>query len=512
MKMYEPRRLHPLAAIFNVLKILKEIIVPFILFILLGRTGDDFDFSSYIISIVILLFVTVSGILSWLRFTYYVKDGELRIEYGIFVRKKRYIPFERIQSLDFSESPLHRLFHLVRVNVETAGSSDIDRAEAMLTAIKKEEALEIQRLLRDVKRSEGIDDENGDLLKQEEIIYQISNEELLLLASTSGGIGVVLSAVVALFLQLDDVIPYERVFKEFEVFMSYGIMFVSIVLFIGFVIAYVLSVIYMMIKYAHFTLKKVNDDLVITRGLWEKREITIPLKRIQGVHVCENLLRQPFHYATVFIESAGGSLNDDSSSKVMILPIIRRDQMHERLARILPQYRFTNRLHPAPKRALRRYLFRGMLVVFLPIIGCLYFFHMWGMLSLFILPFAFLFCFFKFKDAGWLIEEDQLTLRYRGVIRHTVYMKKSKIQTIEMKESYFQKRKKLATIIAIIKSGVGASGGAVVDLEKDDCVKMFEWYSRSMGGDAAAIKTQEHLRSSILGEDVTLTAKNTDYD
>ena len=39
-----------------------------------------------------------------------------------YLLKKRYIPFERIQSLNYNEGVFHRIFGLVKVQVETAGS------------------------------------------------------------------------------------------------------------------------------------------------------------------------------------------------------------------------------------------------------------------------------------------------------------------------------------------------------------------------------------------------------
>lgn len=42
--------------------------------------------------------VMALAFVSWLRFTYRVEDGELKIESGVFVRKNRYIRFERIQT------------------------------------------------------------------------------------------------------------------------------------------------------------------------------------------------------------------------------------------------------------------------------------------------------------------------------------------------------------------------------------------------------------------------------
>ncbi|MEI2401171.1 PH domain-containing protein, partial [Paenibacillus phytohabitans] len=59
---------------------------------------------------------------------------------------------------------------------------------------------------------------------------------------------------------------------------------------------------------ANFTVVKRDEELFITRGLIEKKQTTIPLTRIQAIRIGENLIRQPFGYATVYIESAGGSI------------------------------------------------------------------------------------------------------------------------------------------------------------------------------------------------------------
>src|SRR4051794_19731273 len=113
MKMSEPKRLHPVAAVVNVLKSLKELILPLIFIFLFGGNGSGFSLWKVSIAGVFILFPLIMGVLSWLRFTYRVEEGELRIESGLFVKKKRYIPFERIQSLDLSEGILQRPFGLV---------------------------------------------------------------------------------------------------------------------------------------------------------------------------------------------------------------------------------------------------------------------------------------------------------------------------------------------------------------------------------------------------------------
>ena len=87
----------------------------------------------------------VSGIIKWKRFRYWFEEEELRIEYGLFVKKKRYIPFERIQSLNYTEGIFHRPFGLVKVKVETAGGGATKEADAELTAITKEAAEQIKK-------------------------------------------------------------------------------------------------------------------------------------------------------------------------------------------------------------------------------------------------------------------------------------------------------------------------------------------------------------------------------
>lgn len=479
MMMSKPRRLHPIAVFSNILKQFKELLIPIIAFIAFGSRGSSWDSFYLIASIVGAILVVGTGILSWLRFTYWIEEGELRIEEGIIVRKKRYIPFERIQSLDFSEGIFHRPFGLVKVKAETAGTSG--EAEAELTAVKKEEALAIQEILQNIKFARANESER-ELMKEErkeEILYKITLKELLLLASTSGGVGVIISAIFALIFQFEELIPYEKIFKEFESIAANGFLFLSIVVFLLFLLVWVLAVIGTMVKYANFTLKKVDDDFIITRGLLEKRQLTIPLKRIQAVRISENLLRQPLKLASVFIESAGGSAEDVESARVSIVPLVKKARIREIVEAHLDDYTLIDPITPVPRRALKRYIVRDWLPL-LPIVLILfYFLRLWGLLALTLFPLMSLWSIQKYKDACWGIAKNQLTLSYRTLIKHTVFMKRNRIQAFHTKTSFFQRKVGLSTITATVKSGAGGTGGTVVDLEKNDAAVIYQWYSRS---------------------------------
>ena len=157
--MSEPKRLHPITAVIHFFKSLKELFFPFVVILLFGGNGLSLDFWEIMFTSAFIIVSLVTGVISWLRYSYRVEDGELRIESGVFVRKKRYIPFERIQSLDFSEGILQRPFGLVKVRVETAGSSGSQDAEAVLTAITKVEAAAIQEILTSIKNTGRVETE-----------------------------------------------------------------------------------------------------------------------------------------------------------------------------------------------------------------------------------------------------------------------------------------------------------------------------------------------------------------
>jgi putative membrane protein len=59
-----------------------------------------------------------------------------------------------------------------------------------------------------------------------------------------------------------------------------------------------------------------------------------------------------------------------------------------------------------------------------------------------------------------------------------VFIKKNKIQSLEMRESYFQRRKDLATLEAFVKVGFGGAGGRVIDMDRMDVRKVYTWFSR----------------------------------
>lgn len=476
--MSEPKRLHPIAILLNVFKSIKDLIVPIVFFTVLpgGGTGFSGSIRGLIFGGICLIVIAIA-VIGWLRFTYRVEDGELKIESGTFVKKNRYIRFERIHSVDVSEGIIQRLFGLVKINIETAGGS---KAEAVLSAIRKEEAERLSEHLLEAKRNKNvIEREINDKQIDHEIptvMYKQTFLELLLMSATSGAVGVVLSGMVAFVSQFDEMIPFERLFGQSKEMLELGTFILISFAIAGVFLVYVAAILSMMLKYAHFTVEKKEDELVISRGLLEKRQLTIPLKKIQGIRILENVVRQPLGYATVYLEYAGGSVTEKDSLSVMLFPFVKKKGIQEKLELLIPGYVVNVPVTPLPARAYPRYVFRILIFLIPIVIACVYFLHPWGFASLLLVAIGFGWAYLRYRAAGWNITGLQLTIRSRFISKQTLLMYKTKIQSIESSTSWVQNQKQLTTISVLVKSGVTYIEGKVKDVEAKDFSRIQAWF------------------------------------
>lgn len=483
----EINRLHPVSAIITSVKALKSMILPIAIIIISNGFNFSLNFRSDHFFETILLFgvwgvaallALVGGIIKWRTFVYWFEDGELRVTYGLFVKKKRYIPFERIQSLNYNEGVFHRIFGLVKVQVETAGSKG-GKPEVELTAIRKAAADVIELEMRHAK-NEAVQQQDQMQVVEEAIptpmIYHMSMRDLLVLATTSGGIGVVLSGLAAVASQFSDIIPYETVFHELADFVKIGAFLVALTVMVVLIVAWIVSVVITLINYYDYTVRIEEEKLIITKGLLEKKRITLPLNRIQAIRIVENPLRQLTGYATVVVESAGGNGENGNDKKISLFPLIKKPDCMQTLEQLFPEMNWQPTFTRSPKRA-RPFFYRIDFFWLVPIIGAsIYFFYPYGLLSLLLIPLTMLLGIWQHKTAGYQIDGKQLAMQYRVFSRITLIMEKKRIQSIESTQSYFQKRKNVMSVKATVMSGATGTTGSVSSLEQQDAETILTWY------------------------------------
>lgn len=472
--MSEFRRQHPVAAITQLLSLFRQNVVPIVVFAFLGARNED-NYFWYFLGAGVLL-AAFSGVAGWFRFTFRVHEDELQIKKGIFVRKQLYLSRDRIQVIDITEGIIQRIFGLVKVEVKTAGSGT---ESATISAITYENALKLRSLLRNGSADQA-ESENEVSTKQEEKeketypVWRLSPKRLLYAALTSGNFGLIASILGAISGQLDQFINEENlnyIFDHIPGFGNTSVLFGLIIVIL--VVSYIFSFVGVILKYADFKLEKREEELHIQSGLLERKHITIPFNRIQAVRFVEGILRQPFGFGMVYVESAGFEQQNKEKS-IVLFPLMRKSELEKYFGEYLPDYEDEKEVTTPPERAFWRYLRRPNYLV---LAGALALWYVWeyGWILFFLLiPFTIL-GWLRYMDASVTKGKNTLILKYRVLARHTAFIKRNRVQVSESTINPFQKRKLLSTIKVTAASGAGGRSFKVEDMEKPFAEELQYW-------------------------------------
>ncbi|MBQ0140677.1 MAG: PH domain-containing protein [Kurthia sp.] len=481
--------LHPITIAINFVKQIKSFLIPMLIIVFsrgihftINPKNENF-YPSLITAGATLFFLFILLLISfiqWRKFVYWFEEGELRIEDGLFIKKKRYIPFERIQTLNYKEGILHRPFKLVKVEIETAGDNAGD-AEAVLTAVSKEQAKQVEiEMKKSTQKNNGYAvDENDEIFEIPEVekkrIYTMSKKDLVLLATTSSSMGILFSGLAAIASQFNDLIPYEEIYGEVKNIVRFGIFFIIILVLVVILLSWLVAIAISFIVNYDFRLEKQEQKLFISKGLLEKKSITLPMQRIQGIRIVENPIRQIFGYCRVVLDSAGSS-GDEKEDNVVILPFIKKKQAIVILEELFPRYEWDLPIKKVPRKALLRYLLKPVYFLVIPLVATSYFLFPYGVLSLLFVPIFVLWAYWKYRTAGFALGKLQLLLIYRGISRVTFVTTKNKIQSMTLKQSYFAERKDIASIQMDIMSSDSGFTGYAKHFDLEDMQEMMEWY------------------------------------
>lgn len=479
MKMTPRRRLHPIAILAGVGKELKNMVVP-LLVIMVAGSRNAFSWRDLIVPLVAVAYTMVMGILSWIRFTYEWNEDHLLVEEGVFVRKRRSIPLERIHGISVTEGIWQRMAGVVQVHIETAGDA-LGEAEVTLRAISREEARRLQRCVEQAKnKAENAAHPEPLANRPHPALFTLSMKEVWMASLTSGGALGVVAALCAFLSQFSDFIPYEALVRDIQsTWNGHGRWYIALLILSLLLAAYGVAIVQNMIRYASFVVRKQEDTIVIARGWLERKAVSVPVARVQGVVIHENWLRRFFGYASVSIIHAGGRLDGGGAGDVVLCPLVEKRRVASIIQACLPEYDLDVPFHPLPKRAQRRYMLRPLVWLVIPTILVAYMERPWGMAALFVLPLGAWIGTRRFRIAGWALSSRQLALRSGWFRQTTTYLLKRHVQSLEASATWWQRRKRLATISAsVMPIGTRAR---VVDVDEEDAASIYRWLQGEKG-------------------------------
>jgi putative membrane protein len=418
--------------------------------------------------------VVVYGIAYYRRFEYELTAETFDIRSGVFARREREIPLGRIQNVDISQNVVQRVLGIAELRLETAGASG---SEAHLQFVGEDRAGQLQGEISRLSR-------DGDAAAEEterfETVFEIADRELgvLALVSADAQLLSILFVVGSVFMPAIGSIVGAEWFFGVESGLSRllgPLATLAGILALGLVYGAINATLYY-----GFTLRRGDEELRYERGLLQRYSGTIPLGKVQSLTIEENVLARALGYASLEIETAGGSGGEggqDTSQSAV--PIARRSRVFELANSIEPAGEMA--FERPPKRARERYAARYAGVVLL-LTGLLYLiqsvlsasFYWWAPLGLLLLvPVA---AHLKWRSRGYYVGENHVVTRNGFWVRQLKVVPYYRVQTVLSSETVFQRRRHLGTVTidtAGTRSLVG-NDAAAVDVSSETTERLRE--------------------------------------
>jgi putative membrane protein len=437
--------------------------------------------------------------LEWLRRTYELEGGALRLEEGVLARKLRAVPFDRIQQVELVRKPLHRLLGVASLRVETAGGGT--SAEVDLDVVTLEEARALRASLLRAKaqvtgaRAGAAGAPGGpagaeagpagvpggrvaagqpaawadaEAPRAERVLLRLSLGEVML-AGITGSRAAAALVVLGPISQATDWFPglTDWLFTRFDpeaVTPTTPAAFAAVAVLAAVVWLGLAAASSIVTDYG-FTLARAGNDLVVRRGLLERREAVLPLVRLQVVRIEESLLRRALGLASIRIQSAGRTGGGDQTASRLAIPVLQRVQVNRVLEELLPGATPVPRLLLPPPAARRRAVTRGVLTatvvlaaVAIPLwrlasLGVLAVPAALALLALPVLALAVAIGLAAYRSLGHATREGFLYARVGVAIRVTTAVPVAKAQSGSVRSTPFQRRAGLATLHVDVAGG-----------------------------------------------------------
>lgn len=451
--------------IYKFYKIIIRQIWPFLLFILLGSgRGKRENWEEWMIyaGIFFGLFSMLMGILNYFKHYFHIADDKLHVSKGVFKKQKISIPLERVQTVNFEENLFHRLLRVTSLKIDTAGSQ---KDEFDLDAISLSEAAEIRDYILS-KKTELIPASalDADIVndqpierEEEELIAQLSIGDLFKIGVSYNHLksaGIIIGAIVWFFSELEDIMP--DLMNEDNALMAVigtGSILALFVLLAFTVISFLFSMIRSFFRYYDLNFKRRGNGFKIISGLITRQEFSALDNKIQQVGWKDNLLQKKLFGIFDFTLKQAGSVAINSKKSINI-PGVDFTQIKSIIRYHfgeldLSQFEF----NAVSKKMLYRW-WLYLTIVFLPII--IMAFTVEWFVGVFVILWYLFFGYSQWKSyhkTKYAISQNVLCIRGGTYGDENVLIKLHKIQSLEIKQSPYQKRHELASLIINTASG-----------------------------------------------------------
>jgi putative membrane protein len=460
-------RLNGLMVIVSPLKEIVRAAIPLVAVFFAGGGAHSWGQWLSLAGVAVLI---ARGVTHWATARYRITDEQVELRSGLFNRKTRAVPRDRIRTVDITSEWQHRLFGLSALKIGTGRQDKGKDDELTLDAITKTEAERLRTLLLTkttvVPTPSAVDSAPA----SESELVRVDRRWTWYAPFTLSGIAVVAAAFGAawhfandLRIRPDDITILHDGLDLIGTESPWVLIPAAIVVLL--LVATIASVLGYILSYWNFSVtREQNGTLHIRHGLLNTRSVSIEEARLRGVEVKETLpLRLVQGGRATAVVSGLRIGRGDERGGGLLLPAAPIAEAHLVAAKVLrePTDPTTADLTPHPRAALRRRLTRAVVsVLALALIAWIGYqldilpFWVW-IVFLVLTPFSAWLGHDRYRSLGHTLRHGYLISRSGSLVRETVALRSDGVIGWRLHASYFQRRAGLVTLVATTAAGRG---------------------------------------------------------
>jgi putative membrane protein len=458
--LFEPQRQSIFAIILILLKLIRVLVrqVWPIALILVVNRGDNLRLWLVLIVAAIGIFSLIGSVISYLKFTYFIKDDQLHITKGLLRRTNTDLPFERIQTVDFEQNVIHQIFNVVRVNVDSAGSKG---SEVSFDALDMEQARALRDFILAQKASQKTTEITDEIRheKAEELILHLSPGDLVKIGISQNHLRTAAIIFGAMWALLDNINQafdtdiVELASNQAEMLVTGSIILVLIAIPVFLIISFLYTLVRTVLRYYDLRFTKTESGFKLVSGLLTKKEKSAQKNKIQIIAWSTNPVRKLFKMYNLNLYQA--SSIDVIGGKAISVPGCYKPHVDKTLESVFPGVSDvvyeTHGIHP---------LARFRFILFAGLFPCLVFTVVALVTNNYSLFWAWLYFPLSVVMGQLYYKKRKLQLHKDFLIasggifgtKHKI-LEIYKMQSVKLNQSFYQWRKDLATVTMYTAAG-----------------------------------------------------------
>lgn len=474
--MSERQKFHPLAILIHAFHSIRGWFFLIIIFFLNGGHETTFGIIGFI---TFLLLNVIVAVVKYFSQTYQITSQKIIIYSGIFKKRETDIPYDRIQTVKQRQWFFFRPFNLVQILIETAGGSGAE-AEGSMPAVHESQLQLIENYRQ--RKDETIEVETTEPTTGYD--YEVTNGQIFIYGLTDLSIIATLFAVIAFAAEYIPERWVDSLSSTAEMYVRAGWLVITAVVMLVLILIAIVSLVKTFIQYFHFRVNRNGSTLTIESGLFERKVQKIPIDKIQGIKIRQQIVRKWFKLSSVEIFLAGGQEATGEGANMhrfYLLPIIRDDKLYEILQLILPEWNFQKPAITYTSRSNPWYFFRWNALLLIVAAGLIYY-QYWAVLAglLIFQLIWFLTAWLDTRYQGYAIQtENRICFQtFELFTKVQTFIERPKIQSLTERTSRWLYPKNIAHLTVFLKTGQETGAVALKFIQRTDKDKILAFYQQ----------------------------------